>query len=125
MLAIGSDTVNNLINEVKVWKNKIWHETATGYAMDFDSKYNISVSTEGPIPVLTMESKGRDLIGDVALIWKVGHSTVLVNRNFGLPHYWMPYQMARFPLMIPSRKLLSLWGNWTKNVKGMRWNIAV
>ncbi len=58
MLAIGSDTVNNLINEVKVWKNKIWHETATGYAMDFDSKYNISVSTEGPIPVLTMESKG-------------------------------------------------------------------
>ena len=58
MLAIGPDTVNNLICEVKVWKNKSWHETATGYAVDYDSKYNISIDTQRAIPVLVMELKG-------------------------------------------------------------------
>ena len=58
MLTIGSDTVDILIREVKVWKNRSWHRTTTGYAKDFDAKYNTSISTEGPIPVLMMESKG-------------------------------------------------------------------
>ena len=58
MLAIGSGTVDVLIYEVKVWKKRSWQKTATGYAKDFDFKYNTSINTEGPIPVLMMESKG-------------------------------------------------------------------
>ena len=58
MSAIDSNTLEVLIREVKVWKNRSWHKTETGYAMDFDHKYNISLNTEGPVPVLIMGSKG-------------------------------------------------------------------
>jgi len=58
MSAIDSNTLEVLIREVKVWKNRSWHKTDTGYAMDFDHKYNISLKTEGPVPVLIMGLKG-------------------------------------------------------------------